>query len=77
MYDSLHSMGCHMDARVCQGACGYGGLDKAQWPYWSVAALSVRNPFYVNGKTKGCGCAHSPCSSLRTTTTVEQLDRCD
>jgi len=37
------------------GACGSGVLDKAQWPYWSVAALSVKNPFYVNGPVNGCG----------------------
>lgn len=54
----------HLDVWVRQGACGYGGLDKAQWPYWSVAALSVRNPFYINGVTKGCGCVPSLASSV-------------
>ncbi|KAL3148841.1 expansin-like protein [Trebouxia sp. C0010 RCD-2024] len=38
-----------------EGSCGYGELDKSKYPYWSVAALSPSNPFYVAGPTGGCG----------------------
>ncbi|KAK9850628.1 hypothetical protein WJX84_001010 [Apatococcus fuscideae] len=37
------------------GACGYGLLDKGQWPYWSVGALSSSNMFYSAGPINGCG----------------------
>eukprot|EP00884_Botryococcus_braunii_P000413 jgi/Botrbrau1/10372/Bobra.146_2s0010.1 len=37
------------------GACGYGQLDKGKWPYWSVAALSTQNRFYLADNIKGCG----------------------
>ncbi|KAK9868666.1 hypothetical protein WJX84_011328 [Apatococcus fuscideae] len=37
------------------GACGYGLLDKSQWPYWSVGALSPSNMFYSAGPINGCG----------------------
>ena len=38
-----------------QGSCGYGMLDKTEWPYWSVAALSTKSPFYLAGPLRGCG----------------------
>ncbi|KAK9839672.1 hypothetical protein WJX81_004788 [Elliptochloris bilobata] len=38
-----------------QGACGYGLLDKSQYPYWSVAALSLTNSFSVAGPSHACG----------------------
>lgn len=38
-----------------QGSCGYGVMDKTKYPYWSVAALSQSNPFYVAGPTGACG----------------------
>lgn len=38
-----------------QGSCGYGMMDKTKYPYWSVAALSKTNPFYVAGPLGGCG----------------------
>ena len=38
-----------------QGACGYGLLDKSQYPYWSVAALSLTNSFSVAGPAHACG----------------------
>ncbi|KAK9869002.1 hypothetical protein WJX84_008231 [Apatococcus fuscideae] len=37
------------------GSCGYGLLDKSQWPYWSVGALSSSNMFYSEGPINGCG----------------------
>ncbi|KAK9835375.1 hypothetical protein WJX81_005549 [Elliptochloris bilobata] len=37
------------------GACGYGLLDKGNWPYWSVAALSTSNSFSKAGPVQGCG----------------------
>jgi len=40
---------------VRQGACGYGKLDKSQYPYWSVAALSLTNSFSVAGPAHACG----------------------
>ena len=40
---------------VWQGACGYGKLDKSQYPYWSVAALSLTNSFSVAGPAHACG----------------------
>ena len=42
-----------------QGSCGYGKLDKGQWPYWSVAALSSSNSFALKGPVTGCGCVAS------------------
>ena len=41
---------------VAQGSCGYGKLDKGNWPYWSVAALSSSNSFVNAGPINGCGC---------------------
>lgn len=41
---------------LSQGSCGYGKLDKGQWPYWSVAALSSSNSFALKGPVTGCGC---------------------
>ena len=38
-----------------QGSCGYGVMDKTKYPFWSVAALSKTNPFYVAGPLGGCG----------------------
>ena len=38
-----------------QGSCGYGVLDKAKYPYWSVGALSTQNVFYLQGPVRGCG----------------------
>ncbi|KAA6425669.1 MAG: hypothetical protein FRX49_04566 [Trebouxia sp. A1-2] len=38
-----------------QGSCGYGVMDKTQYPYWSVAALSPSNPFYIAGPIAACG----------------------
>ncbi|KAL0021906.1 hypothetical protein WJX79_002021 [Trebouxia sp. C0005] len=37
------------------GSCGYGVMDKTQYPYWSVAALSPSNPFYIAGPIAACG----------------------
>lgn len=42
-----------------QGACGYGYLNRNQWPYWSVAALTPTNTFAKQGPAKACGCAES------------------
>jgi hypothetical protein len=39
-----------------QGSCGYGLLDKTEWPYWSVAGISVKSPFYISGPLHACGC---------------------
>eukprot|EP00963_Diacronema_lutheri_P010627 scaffold1132_cov347-Pavlova_lutheri.AAC.3 len=37
-----------------EGSCGYGRLDRDEWPYWAVAGLSVRVPDH--GRTvEGCG----------------------
>ena len=30
-------------------------MDKTKYPYWSVAALSPSNPFYVAGPLGACG----------------------
>ncbi len=30
-------------------------MDKTKYPYWSVAALSPSNPFYIAGPIAGCG----------------------
>lgn len=30
-------------------------MDKSKYPYWSVAALSPSNPFYIAGPISGCG----------------------
>jgi hypothetical protein len=38
-----------------QGSCGYGQLDHAEYPYWSVAGISVSNQYYVNGPVQACG----------------------
>ena len=38
-----------------QGSCGYGMMDKSKYPYWSVAALSRSNSFYVAGPIGACG----------------------
>ena len=38
-----------------QGSCGYGNLSKSAYPYWSVAALSTQNRFYLAGPINGCG----------------------
>lgn len=40
-----------------QGSCGYGLLDKAKYPFWSVAALSTANSYFLDGPLQGCGCA--------------------
>ncbi|BDA46490.1 probable Expansin-A2 at N-terminal half [Coccomyxa sp. Obi] len=37
------------------GSCGYGKLDKSKYPYWSVAALSTQNMYYLAGPVQGCG----------------------
>lgn len=37
------------------GSCGYGYLDRNQWPYWSVGALATSNTFYESLPIKGCG----------------------
>lgn len=42
-------------AVVAQGSCGYAMLDKGTWPYWSVAAISTSNSFYLAGPTEACG----------------------
>lgn len=44
-----------------QGSCGYGVLDKTEWPYWSVAGISVKSPFYIAGPLHACGGALSTC----------------
>ena len=37
-----------------EGSCGYGMLDRGEWPFWAVAGLSVRVPDH--GRTvEGCG----------------------
>ncbi|KAK9819790.1 hypothetical protein WJX72_002423 [[Myrmecia] bisecta] len=38
-----------------EGSCGYGMLDKSQFPYWSVAALPPNNRFFTAGPLNGCG----------------------
>ncbi len=38
-----------------QGSCGYGDLSKTAYPFWSVAALSTQNQFYLAGPANGCG----------------------
>eukprot|EP00884_Botryococcus_braunii_P022964 jgi/Botrbrau1/9351/Bobra.354_2s0009.1 len=38
-----------------EGSCGYGVLDKEQYPFWSVAALAHSSPFYMAGPVQGCG----------------------
>ena len=30
-------------------------MDKTKYPYWSVAALSPSNPFYIAGPIAACG----------------------
>ncbi len=50
-----------------QGACGYGYLQKDQWPYWSVGALTPNNSFAQAGPAHACGCAavtHPACHLL-------------
>ncbi|KAL0054873.1 hypothetical protein WJX82_003597 [Trebouxia sp. C0006] len=37
------------------GSCGYGDLSKTAYPFWSVAALSTQNQFYLAGPADGCG----------------------
>ncbi|DBA74271.1 hypothetical protein WJX77_004676 [Trebouxia sp. C0004] len=37
------------------GSCGYGDLSKTAYPFWSVAALSTQNQFYLAGPANGCG----------------------
>ncbi|KAK9838158.1 hypothetical protein WJX81_005264 [Elliptochloris bilobata] len=37
------------------GSCGYGLLDKAKYPFWSVAALSTSNCYFQGGPLQGCG----------------------
>ena len=40
---------------AAQGSCGYGLLDKAKYPFWSVAALSTANEYFDSGPLQGCG----------------------
>ena len=42
-----------------QGSCGYGLLDMNTWPYWSVAALSTSNHWFLSGPVQGCATRHS------------------
>ena len=44
-----------MPVHCRQGSCGYGGLNKGTYPFWSVAALSLSNSFSIAGPAKGCG----------------------
>ena len=44
---------CSLSA--CQGSCGFGVLDKNQWPFWSAGALSTSNQFFLSGPVQGCG----------------------
>lgn len=51
------------------GSCGYGLLDKGEWPYWSVGALAVANSAF-GGPTFGCGsCWRITCQGRGCTST--------
>ncbi|CAK0787061.1 hypothetical protein CVIRNUC_010277 [Coccomyxa viridis] len=54
------------------GSCGYGKLDKGQWPYWSVAALSSSNSFALKGPVTGCG----QCFEVKCLDTAPFAGRC-
>ena len=43
------------ESTVWQGSCGYGLLDKNDWPYWTVGALSTSSSFFEAGPLQGCG----------------------
>ena len=47
---------------VLQGSCGYFGLDKSQFPFWSVAAFSTSNRFFKAEPLSACG--WGPCPSV-------------
>lgn len=38
-----------------QGSCGFGVLQKDDWPYWTVGALATSNKFFNDGPVEGCG----------------------
>ena len=44
------------ECMTLQGGCGYGLLNKNNYPYWSVAALSTQNVYATAGAGQGCGC---------------------
>lgn len=44
-----------------QGSCGYGVLNKNDYPYWSVVGISVNNPAFQSGPVKACG--YAPCTA--------------
>ena len=50
----IHKFSYHHASVAC-AFCRYGNLDKGQWPYWSVGALSQSNVFYSAGPINGCG----------------------
>ncbi|CAL5229279.1 g12572 [Coccomyxa viridis] len=54
------------------GSCGYGKLDKGQWPYWSVAALSSSSSFSKGVSAQGCG----ECFEIKCMDTAPFTGRC-
>ena len=36
------------------GSCGYGLLDRGNYPYWSVGALATSNSYFLAGKPSIC-----------------------
>ncbi len=54
----------YLRAHASQGSCGFGNLNKAIWPFWSVAALSTNNPLYIKGPLRFCGCLRHLAPSL-------------
>ena len=41
---------------LVDGACGYGALDRSEWPYWRVAALGFSNPVSQSSTPQKDGC---------------------
>ena len=61
---------------LIDGACGYGALARAEWPYWHVAALSFSNPVSILSTPQkyGCGaCIEVTCQGMVRLLTVALL----
>lgn len=50
---------------VLDGSCGYGALDRSEWPNWMAAAIGPSNPLTSGGNPGGCGaCVEVTCTSV-------------
>lgn len=68
---------------LVEGACGYGLLDRSQWPYWRAVGLGASNPIASEGSPlDGCGtCIRIECTGTVSRSCIIELicvhDNCD